>query len=148
MRNSKITKAIFALAIFGIFITSYSLYDHYKPMGDSVCNVSEVINCDIVNKGPYSELFGIPQALLGILFYIFIAALAYLILSRKPEKSAIFEKLLIYGAGFGVVYSLSLGVFVYYMLHAICPMCVASYITVISISILSLKMKNENPELI
>ncbi|MEK7453248.1 MAG: vitamin K epoxide reductase family protein [Patescibacteria group bacterium] len=146
MRDSKIKKSIFVLSILGILIASYSLYDHYQPIGRGICNISELINCDIVNKGPYSELFGIPQALLGILFYLSITIISYIAFFRD-EVNKNLEKILIYASLLGVIYSLSLGIFVYHKLHAICPACVLSYITIITIFILSLKMKNKKPSL-
>lgn len=142
MRNTKIIKLLFILAIAGLFIASYSLYDHYQPLGKGVCNISEAINCDIVNKGPYSEFFGVPVALLGILFYLVLIFISGILVFRK-EKNEFFQKILIYISGFGVIFSLSLGVFVYYRLRAVCPVCILSYITIITIFILSAKIKEK-----
>jgi len=40
MQNFKIAKIILVFSILGFFIAGFSLYEHFKPLGDSVCNVS------------------------------------------------------------------------------------------------------------
>jgi len=140
MRNFRRAKIILVLAIIGFFIAGFSLYEHFKPSSDGICNISEVINCDIINKSIYSEVLGIPVALLGMLFYAVLIRLSYHLSFNKEDNTRL-EKVFLYTAGFGVIYSLSLGIFVFYKLHAICPVCVMSYITVITIFILSFKMK-------
>jgi len=143
MRNIKILKVIFVLSLVGIALATYSLNDHFGPLdGSGICNISETINCDIVNKGPYSEEFGVPVALIGILFYSVLAWFSYSMAFRNDGNSKL-EKLFLCMSGFGVVYSLSLGSFVFYMLDAICPMCVASYMTIIAIFILSFKIRKK-----
>jgi uncharacterized membrane protein len=106
--------------------------------GSSGCNISETINCDIVNKGPLSEMFGIPVALYGVLFYLLLAIVAYHI-AFSQEKNNFIVKSLPYLSGFGLIYSLSLGSYVFYRLEAICPVCVASYIVIAIIFALSFK---------
>jgi|GEM_PF-4344589 len=140
MRNFTRTKIIFYLSILGFFIAGFSLYEHVKPVSDGICNISEVINCDIINKSIYSEMAGIPVALLGMLFYAVLIWFSYFLAFDANDNRRL-EKVFLYTAGFGVIYSLSLGTFVFYKLHAICPICVMSYITVIVIFILSFKLR-------
>lgn len=143
MRNTKIAKIIFILSIIGTAIAGYALYDHYQPIGQGVCNLSETINCDIVNKGPFSEMFGVPVALLGVLLYLALAKLAFFAF-RKEDNIAHLKKIIFYLSGFGLLFSLSLGSFVYYMLGAVCPTCVLSYITIALIFFFSLKFKKSH----
>lgn len=140
MRGTKIAKIIFILSIAGVLIASYSLYDHYQPIGKGVCNLSETINCDIVNKGPYSEIFGIPIALFGVLLYLALAKSAFFAF-RKEESVPYLKNIIFYLSGFGLIFSLALGSFVYYMLGAVCPVCILSYITIALIFFFSLKLK-------
>lgn len=140
MRGTKIAKTIFILSLIGTAIAGYALYDHYQPIGEGVCNVSETINCDIVNKGPFSEIFGVPVALFGVLLYLAIAKLAFFSF-RKEESIAHLKNIIFYLAGFGLIFSLALGSFVYYMLGAVCPICILSYITIALIFFFSLKLK-------
>ena len=71
------------LSLLGVLITSYLIYVHYKPVEDSLCSISDKMDCNSVNKSQYSGFFGsvgliklkyalgfdIPVALLGLLTY-------------------------------------------------------------------------------
>lgn len=86
--------------------------------------------CDVVNSSPYSELFGIPIALLGAGAYMaFMGAL--LVERRKPvwrEFSVMFQ----FGiALIGVLYSAYLTYLELFVIHAICPYCVISAICLV-----------------
>jgi len=146
MRNSKLTKSIIILAILGFLIAGYATYLHYKPTDGGVCDLSEVFNCDLVYKSPYSKIFGIPVPAFGMLFYALLAVIAYTILSGKEKcKDVSTRKVLFYLSIFGVVYSLSMGAFVFYKLGALCPVCITSYVVIIAILVLSVKLKKEEP---
>ena len=59
---------ILLAAIVGLIASLLSLDLHYSSFS-SFCTISEKINCDVVNRGPYSEILGVPIALLGVLGY-------------------------------------------------------------------------------
>jgi uncharacterized membrane protein len=63
----------FVLALVAIFAASYLTYQHYTE-GKSFfgCADKGFINCEAVTTSPQSRLFGIPVALLGLLFYVFM----------------------------------------------------------------------------
>jgi uncharacterized membrane protein len=62
--------AVAALALIGVGIAGYLTYTHFKG-SPPVCLTS---GCDVVQKSPWSKLFGIPVALLGLLTYLSIVA--------------------------------------------------------------------------
>src|SRR5690242_13652682 len=63
---------LMAIALLGILLAAYAIPLHYPPSSSSICNISETVNCDKVNKSPWSEIFGIPVAILGLLSYLFV----------------------------------------------------------------------------
>lgn len=65
------------LATLGIIASSLALREHYRTEGDSPCSINERWDCGIVNHSPYATLAGIPVAILGIIGYILMAALAW-----------------------------------------------------------------------
>jgi uncharacterized membrane protein len=85
--------------------------------------------CSTVNASPYSEIYGIPVAAVGLIGYL--AIIGSLILENF---SSFFEDngpLLEFGMGLvGVVYSAYLTYLELYVIHAVCPFCVASAITI------------------
>ena len=85
--------------------------------------------CSTVNASPYSEIYGIPVAAVGLIGYL--AIIGSLILENF---SSFFEDngpLLEFGMGLvGVVYSAYLTYLELYVIHAVCPFCVASAVTI------------------
>ena len=59
--------AIAGLAVVGVVVSSISLQHHYSTSQDSFCNLSQTVNCDIVNRSVYSKIGPVPVALIGIL---------------------------------------------------------------------------------
>ncbi|MAG12934.1 hypothetical protein CL630_03955 [bacterium] len=77
-RNTIVRILLIALSIAGIIIMAYLTYLHYVPTppDGSVCDIGEGLSCDVVNKSAYSEIFGIPMSVLGILYFILVATLS------------------------------------------------------------------------
>jgi vitamin-K-epoxide reductase (warfarin-sensitive) len=65
------------LAILGITVSSLALREHYREDGDSPCSINEHWDCGVVNHSPYAMVGPIPVAVLGIIGYILMAALAF-----------------------------------------------------------------------
>ncbi|MGA8621690.1 MAG: vitamin K epoxide reductase family protein [Candidatus Sulfotelmatobacter sp.] len=68
---------LFVLATLGIVVSVLALREHYRTEGDSPCSINERWDCGIVNHSPYAMLAGIPVAVLGIIGYLLMAALAW-----------------------------------------------------------------------
>lgn len=65
------------LAVLGITVSALALREHYREYGDSPCSINERWDCGVVNHSPYAMLGPIPVAVVGILGYILMAALAF-----------------------------------------------------------------------
>ena len=94
----------------------------------SVCNVSEKLNCDTAATSSYAELFGIPMALLGAfmggLLLIFILLGRY---NMTADTDRV-ERFAFYISTFMVVVSIVMGLISLLILRSGCPFCIASYI--------------------
>src|SRR5438270_5328134 len=64
------------LALLGIVASSLALREHYRPYGESVCDINDHWDCGIVNHSPYAMLHGIPVADIGIAGYFLLGILA------------------------------------------------------------------------
>jgi vitamin-K-epoxide reductase (warfarin-sensitive) len=69
------------LALLGVAASSLALREHYRPYGESVCDINAHWDCGIVNHSPYAVLpqgspTGIPVAILGIAGYLVLGILA------------------------------------------------------------------------
>jgi len=76
--SSRAFQLIAALALAGVVVSSVSLRHHYGTSQTNYCDFGTSFNCDIVNRSIYSTVLGVPDALIGILGYALLLALATL----------------------------------------------------------------------
>jgi uncharacterized membrane protein len=67
-RWAPLTSTVLCLA--GLGASAYLTLEHYSSSPSYACPESATINCLKVTTSSYSELLGIPVALLGLLFFI------------------------------------------------------------------------------
>jgi vitamin-K-epoxide reductase (warfarin-sensitive) len=70
------------LTLLGIAAASLALREHYRPYGESVCDINAHWDCGIVNHSPYAVIpqgspNGIPVAVIGIVGYLVLGILAW-----------------------------------------------------------------------
>ncbi|MCG3109264.1 hypothetical protein L3N51_01554 [Metallosphaera sp. J1] len=58
------------LSVLGLIDSSYLLYITESEKPPPFCDVSSYINCGRVEFSPFSHFFGVPDALLGALFFL------------------------------------------------------------------------------
>ncbi len=58
------------LALAGLGISTYLTITHFVGTQILVCSESGIVNCAKVTTSPQSEFFGVPVAVLGLVFYI------------------------------------------------------------------------------
>lgn len=111
-----------ALAVPGLAATGYLTYSHYA---DQVTVCSGIGNCELVQTSKYSVIAGVPVALMGLLYFVAVAALAAvrLVASQRAAEWATLAafSLSLSGTAF-VAYLTGVELFV---LHAICIWCVS-----------------------
>lgn len=117
----RIFVAIAVLALAGMAVSSVSLYHHYGTSKTSYCDLGENFNCDIVNRSTYSTVLGIPVALIGILGYAVLLALATLY-RAKAETPLLLLAASVGGLGF----ALYLTYIEKFVLAAWCILCLSS----------------------
>jgi uncharacterized membrane protein len=66
----------FALALIGLGVSIYLTYAHYTESALAGCTeTTGVVNCGKVTTSEQSVVFGIPVAVLGLAFYVFMVAI-------------------------------------------------------------------------
>lgn len=134
-------RLIFIFSLLGFAVSAFLLYE-YSLSGPMLCPTGA--GCDIVRNSPYSNFFGIPIPILGIGFYLMMAALSVVHSHDLPTK--LIKKLqfllVLAGVGFGV-YLTYLEAFV---IGAFCFWCVVSFIISLVILLLILGRKKINYE--
>jgi len=132
MLSKRLMTAVAVLAFCGIVVSSVSLQHHYAKSKTAYCDIGETFNCDIVNRSEYSQILGIPVALIGILGYVALAALATMYRNRADT-----QKLLLGGAAAGLAFALYLTYIEAHVLGVWCILCLSSLTLIALITLLS-----------
>ena len=130
---------VFALG--GLLASAASAWVHYKlltqPGYTSVCDINATFSCTQAYMSPYGTMAGVPVALLGAIFFAMVLAL----LVGAPSGTPAFRDnvaayvFALSTAGLAVVLYLAYASF--FILNALCVLCIASYIAVIGLFIVS-----------
>jgi len=128
----RIFLGIAVLSIMGTLVSSVSLYHHYGKDKTTYCDFGENFNCDMVNRSPYSKVFGIPVALVGIVGYLSLLALATFY-REKAETPG----MLLVGATLGLGFALYLTYIEAFVLGTWCVLCLSSLAAILLITVLS-----------
>jgi uncharacterized membrane protein len=128
----RVSAAIALLSCAGIAVSSVALYHHYGTAKSSFCDFGNSFNCDMVNRSIYSNLAGIPVALLGVLGYAGLL-LASTVFRTKPEAPLTLLAASLAGLGF----ALYLTYIEAFVLAVWCVLCLSSLLLMILIAALS-----------
>lgn len=122
-----------ALTIIGLFVSTYMTI--YKiTANDSMCIGSK--DCSVVNASKYSEINGIPVAVIGMIGYASI--LGVFGMERKPGFFQTNGSMILFGLSLtGFLFTLWLIYVEVALLKAYCPFCLASQTAMTLIFILS-----------
>lgn len=118
------------LALLGLAVSAYLTYEHYSASTTLACPDTGAINCVKVTTSSYSELLGVPVALLGLLFYVGLTAVslpaAWRTTSPWPARARLA------GAASGVVFVLYLLWAELFRIDAICLWCTVVHVTTVA----------------
>lgn len=134
-KNQRILLIIAVLAGVGALVSLYLLWNHYTT-GPSFCKIGGAVNCDLVNRGPYGEIFGIPVSGIGLLGYALLGGLALALFSLPARQKEIMIALKI-TATLGFLFSLYLLYLELFVIFAVCPFCMVSLLLITIIATLA-----------
>lgn len=121
--SNKIAILLFVIALLGFADASYLTIEHYSGVIPP-CSVTG--GCETVLTSAYSTVFGVPVALGGAIFYLFILVSIFIYFESKNTKLLKWSLLLTI---LGFIASLW---FVYvqaFILHSYCVYCLGSFST-------------------
>ncbi|MFQ5710361.1 MAG: vitamin K epoxide reductase family protein [Candidatus Geothermarchaeales archaeon] len=126
------------LGALGVFISLYLLFVHYSET--YVCGVGD---CDYVNKSAYSEVFGVPVALLSLLAFSYFSALSLLGIGNKI-RVGLAARLIFFPSLASTAYATYLQYIEFFVLQAFCLYCTILYgelLLILGLSLRSLSAK-------
>lgn len=131
-RAQSLLRIIAFVAAVGIVISSVSLVHHFAKSETSFCDIGQSFNCDLVNRSQYSVVAGVPVALIGIVGYISLLALATFY--RRNRETPL---ILAIASAAGLAFALRLTYIEARVLYAWCILCLSSLTAIALITLLS-----------
>ncbi len=105
----------------GIGVASYLTYAHYTDARNLACSDHGVVNCAKVTTSAQSQFLGMPVAVLGLAYFVAMAAMSLPWAWRRPERIVRAARLV--AAGGGVAMVLWLVYAELFIIDAICLYC-------------------------
>jgi uncharacterized membrane protein len=116
-----------ALALFGLGVSTYLTIAHYTSSSILACSDRGTVNCALVTTSPESVVFGVfPVAVLGLAFYVFLAAATSPWAWRLPYPVVAWARLA--SVIIGIVFVLYLIYTELFTLNAICLWCTSVHV--------------------
>lgn len=122
---------ILFFSLVGLGLSVFSFLHHESFIPGTFCDLSATFNCDVVNRGVYSEILGVGVALLGMIGYAFIVLTSFLRLQDPTDKLLRVFAFTSAIVGFG--FSLYLTSIEAFVLHTWCIICLSSQVSMLII---------------
>ncbi|MFH1712498.1 MAG: vitamin K epoxide reductase family protein [Patescibacteria group bacterium] len=129
---------IIIFSFIGLAASVESTLSHYNPAISEFCNVSAKFDCDTVNTSKYSEMFGIPVAVFGLLAYGL--ALASAIIYKLRKQDYVLDLIILISVS-GFLFSLYLTYIEAFVLKTWCLVCVTQQLSILIMMISSLVLR-------
>lgn len=134
-RRAWLDRLMLILIVAGIVIASYLTYVKLFGIKPYCAGVG---NCEAVQTSPYAELLGVPVAIWGLLGYLVLLALYLVKRNNWGNLAWVARQLFFLTTLIGVLYSAYLTYLELFVIHAICPWCVASAIVMTALFVLAI----------
>jgi len=139
--SSLARRFVWALALFGLAASLASLYVHYQllvtPGYDSFCDVSASVSCSQAYLSKYGSFMGVPVALLGALWFVFVLLVAWLEVSGPAALRESAPGYLFLASTVALAIILYLAYAAFFVLKVTCFLCVATWVAVIGLFIVT-----------
>ena len=133
-------KLLVAFALLGLGASSAATYVHYhliqNPDYSSFCDINATVSCKAAYLSRYGSIGGVPVAVGGIAFFAWVLLMVW----GSRGKSRIADSTPAYlfaGATLALAFVLYLAYASFFILKEVCPLCVATYVAVIGVFIIS-----------
>ena len=132
---------LLAFSVLGAAASATSTYVHYRLLTDpaytSFCDVNASVSCTEAYLSSYGSFWGVPVALLGLLYFAFVMLVAGLG-GRKTSTASETAPAYVFAAStIALAFVLYLGYASYVVLKVFCILCALTYVSAIAIFIVS-----------
>jgi uncharacterized membrane protein len=119
------------LCLAGLAASTYLTVEHFSSSPSYACPVTATINCIKVTTSSYSELLGIPVAVLGLLFFVGMTALCLPVSWRSSNPWL--HRLRLAASTTGVAFVIYLVWAELFRINAICLWCTAVHVVTLAL---------------
>jgi uncharacterized membrane protein len=130
VRKNVVRYLLLGCCLLGGILSAVSLHSHYSTSSTDYCDLNATFNCDLVNRSTYSEFYGVPVALIGLLGYLLLFALSL-------RTSRLIAGLRFIASLIGLAFALCLAYVEAYILAVWCLLCIGSLATISAITLLA-----------
>jgi uncharacterized membrane protein len=128
-------------AALGLAASLTSSYVHYNLLVDrsfsSLCDVNATVSCTQAYLSPYGSFLGVPVALAGVFFFAAILGITALSGRKTPQAGESAPAYVFALSTVGLAFALYLAYASFFILRAVCIVCVGAYVSVIAIFLIS-----------
>ncbi len=142
--NNRLAQIALAITLIGLLVASYMTVYKFtsETVQDAMCVGSK--GCSVVNASPYSEVRGIPVAVIGVVGYI--ALLAVQLLERRPGLIQENGTLIFFGLSVtGFLFTAYLIFVEITLIKAYCPFCITSQVAMTLLFVISVIRLTKQP---
>ena len=133
-------RALTIAALVGLGFSAGSTWIHYRilhdPLYSSVCDVNATFSCTEAYTSSYGSIGGVPVALVGVLYFAFVLLLIALC-SRSAAARQNLAGYIFALSTLGLAGALYLAYASFFILKAVCLLCVGVYAAIIALFLLS-----------
>ena len=127
-------------AALGLGASLTSSYVHYNllvnPSFSSFCDVNATVSCTQAYLSPYGSFLGVPVALAGVFFFAVVLGITALSGRKTPRAGESAPAYVFALSTIGLAFVMYLA-YASFILHAVCILCVVTYISVVAIFLIS-----------
>lgn len=139
--HSTARRWLLAFAALGLLTSGTSTYVHYRLLQDrgytSFCDINTTVTCTQSYLSRYGSLGGVPVALLGFLWFVLAALLAWVAVRGRDDTRDSAPGYLFVLSTVALAMVLYLGYAAFFILKAVCLLCIGTYVAVTGLFILS-----------
>jgi len=138
--SSLARKLLVAFSLLGLGASCAATYVHYNlirnPDYSSFCDINATVSCKAAYLSRFGSIWGVPVAVGGVIFFAWVL----LMLWGSRGRSRISDSTPAYlfaGSTLALAFTLYLAYASFFILKEVCPLCVATYVAVIGVFIIS-----------
>jgi uncharacterized membrane protein len=114
------------VCLLGLGVSGYLTYEHFTSSSSLACSDNGVVNCLKVTTSSYSEVAGVPVALLGLIFFAVMLVFQLPVMWRRTDPAVRWIRLGWALAGLGTVLYLFYAEL--FEIDAICLWCTSVHV--------------------